>query len=170
MQNLHPESSNHFYFLLDFPSVKQETTECSVPQRNSRRGSLLYIRTHLNQLRPNCRTRPKVQTGNSCINLAPQKFAKCTKKKTKIKMKEKAASQYPRNWGELSEGCELNGICGRIRRSTCNLRFPKGELNRFSNSDSFSLFSFCHPGYFQHSCSWNSLFLAVPTQRMEERS
>lgn len=81
MQDLHPEGSNHFYFLLDFLSVKQETTECSVPQRNSRRGKpYVYIKTHLNQLRPNCRIEPIVQTGNSCINLAPQKLAKCTKK------------------------------------------------------------------------------------------
>lgn len=42
MQDPYLESKNDFYSLLEFfHSVKQETTECSVPQRDSRGDSLM---------------------------------------------------------------------------------------------------------------------------------
>lgn len=80
MQDPYLEGRNQFYSLLEFfPSVKQESTERSIPERLQKRQSYVYIETCLNQLRPNCRTGLKVLTGNGCINLAPKECAKCTK-------------------------------------------------------------------------------------------
>lgn len=135
MQDPYPESSNHFYYLLDlFPSVKHETTKCAVSQSVQKRQSYVCKKTHLDQLRPNCRTGSNVQTGNSCINLAAQKFAK--RMCTHAQQKKWLYNIQGTGWGLSGKWKTLENEKKRVQSEISNrswkdsLGFPEGIFLR----------------------------------------